>query len=83
MARLERMGMMDEYGKKVKLDEKAIINAIRTAIDEEGMAQVIAECEKQPSKGEDTCKKCRFRRKRPGSEIHGCLFHVYPMEWEG
>ena len=43
MARLERMGMMDEYGKKVKLDEKAIINAIRTAIDEEGMAQVIAE----------------------------------------
>lgn len=28
------------------LDEKAIIDAIKMAIDEEGMAQVIAECEK-------------------------------------
>ncbi len=62
--------------------DEEIKKAIQKAIGEDGMAIVRAECEKQPSKGEDTCKKCRFRRKRPGHEIHGCLFHVCPMEWE-
>ena len=65
------------------LDEKAIINAIRTAIDEDGMAQVIAECEKQPSKGEDICKKCRYSILKEGKKIHNCIFNLCPMEWEG
>lgn len=71
-----------KYEMEGKMDEAEITKAVKTAISQEGIKAIVEECEKQPSKGEDTCKRCRFRNLKPGKTIHGCVFNLCPLEWD-
>ena len=62
------------------LDEQKIIDAIKTAIGEDGMAVVVEECKKHPCT-EKSCNKCRFRRPNPNGGNCGCIFELCPLDW--
>ena len=57
------------------MDEE-IKKAIKTAIGEDGMEIVRAECEKHPL---DYCKDCRFRLK--DDLVVSCIFQCCPLDW--
>lgn len=61
------------------MDEE-IKQAIKTAIGEDGMAIVRAECEKQVNII-SACNECKFGKQRPGKKTYGCIFHICPIEW--
>lgn len=85
ISRLLRFRMRDHAELKweggIEMDED-MRNALMTAISPEGIAAIVKECEKQPSRGEDTCGKCRYRILKDGKKIHSCVFSLCPMEWE-
>ena len=72
-----------KYEMEGKMDEAEITKAVKIAISQEGIKAIVEECEKQPSKGEDICKKCRYSILKEGKKIHNCIFNLCPMEWEG
>lgn len=67
MARLERMGMMDEYGEKVK-----------EVISHRAIKQIMDECENR----DDSCTKCPYKVKRTLGGAAWCIFQNVPRDWE-